>query len=135
MERSCRSLITQSQENPQIESDNNKIDFEMIHKYALDEAPKDFIVNSFERIAWADPFPHDKDSNTRLIDLKRNSEIINDPEYEQVYPDEKMFSRETNPMPIYIPSKSVMFKMMRSCIGVKSPKDLWIQKMEKWYTQ
>ena len=33
----------------------------------------------------------------------------------------------TMPKPIYIPKKEVMFSLMRSCVGIEDPKDLWVK--------
>ena len=44
---------------------------------------------------------------------------------DQIYP-ESRFDSGTSPTVIYIPSRDVMSKMMRACIGVTDPKDLWI---------
>ena len=31
-----------------------------------------------------------------------------------------------SPIPVFIPNAAVMWKMMRACIAVKRPEDLWV---------
>ena len=33
---------------------------------------------------------------------------------------------ENSPMTVYIPTKDIMFKMMRACLGCQNIEDLWI---------
>ena len=42
-----------------------------------------------------------------------------------VYP-ESRYVEGLSPFVIYIPKKEIMLKMMRACIEVKKPEDLWI---------
>ena len=42
-----------------------------------------------------------------------------------VYP-EFRYVNGNAPHSIYIPRKEIMLKIMRACIGVKKPEDLWI---------
>ena len=35
------------------------------------------------------------------------------------------YNKEYSPFQIYIPKTDLMFKMMRACVGVKQPRDLW----------
>jgi len=44
---------------------------------------------------------------------------------DDVYPKSKYFE-ESNPFCLYIPNKEIMFKMIRACIKVTEPEDLWI---------
>lgn len=60
------------------------------------------IVQSFESIGWKDPF----DSN--LATLAKNKKA------------------PTHMHMAYIPSKELMFSMMRACINIEKPQDLWI---------
>jgi hypothetical protein len=41
-----------------------------------------------------------------------------------VYPESRLV-KGLSPYAIYIPNKEIMLKMMRACIQVKSPEDLW----------
>ena len=42
-----------------------------------------------------------------------------------VYPEERLIRGES-PSVIYIPSVHIMLKMMRACIGISKPDDLWL---------
>ena len=35
-----------------------------------------------------------------------------------------------SPYCIYIPTKEIMVKIMRACVGVKDPKELWVNRVE-----
>ena len=35
------------------------------------------------------------------------------------------YTKGNSPNTLYFPSKMMLFKMMRACIGVTDPKDLW----------
>jgi hypothetical protein len=40
------------------------------------------------------------------------------------------YLNDSSPMCVYIPSKEILFKMMKACIGVDKPQDLWIYNEE-----
>ena len=40
------------------------------------------------------------------------------------------FSEENSPMIVYLPSKQLLFKMMRACFGCQTKEDLWINYFE-----
>ena len=42
-----------------------------------------------------------------------------------IYPRDR-YTSEHSPMTIYIPTREIMFKMMRACLGCKNVEDLWI---------
>lgn len=42
-----------------------------------------------------------------------------------LYP-ENRYIEDQVPLHIYIPRKEIMFKLMRACIDVEKPEDLWI---------
>ena len=46
-------------------------------------------------------------------------------EVDLVYPFHR-YSPDYSPTFIYLPSPSLLFKMMKACIGVQTYKDLWI---------
>ena len=77
-----------------------------------------------------DPFFGDKDTNTRTRDLAKNQEIKQEPIYEYIYPEYKMRDPEAAPSQIFIPTKAIMFKMMRSCIKCANADQLWYKKKE-----
>lgn len=90
----------------------------MLKEYQLSDPPQSFMINSFERLGWPDPFPYDNDNNTRVSDLQLNQKVMDDPLNVFIYPEGKM-QKDQLPMSIYIPSKAIMFKLMRACIGIK----------------
>lgn len=74
-----------------------------------------------------DPFP---DEST----VMDTNNCYNDPNSkftveDMVYPKSRYFD-EYSPMIIYIPSKPMMVKIMRACMGCQSPADLWINNDE-----
>ena len=40
------------------------------------------------------------------------------------------YVEENSPVCVYIPSKLMMFKMMKACIGCHQPEDLWIHQIK-----
>ena len=79
----------------------------------------EFLVNSFHRINWPEPFSNiDFLSEPEKIDIAQISDIINDPLDNMIYSKSKTLS-EDSPITVYIPSKVVMFKLMRACIDKK----------------
>ena len=46
-----------------------------------------------------------------------------------IYPDLRMDIGTDSPIQIFIPSKALMFKLMRSCINIKNKNDLWINQL------
>ena len=77
---------------------------------------KSWNVNSFRGIGWPDPFP-DEFSSCEKDFLKYR--------YELVY-QEARYSPYYSPFMIYIPSRHVMVKLMRSCLGCETKEDFWI---------
>jgi len=111
-----------------------------------------YLINSFEDLGWADPFPDEDYVEMREeagakptpkkkpsllepeIELPEEVESTNgesitmaedqDPDL-LVYP-ESRYGPDESPAAIHLPSRDVMFKLMRACIGVEKPADLWI---------
>lgn len=54
-----------------------------------------------------------------------NNEIAKDPLGTNIYSSDKTMGVKS-PMVMYIPNKSIMFKLMRSCIDVVELDDLWV---------
>jgi len=52
-------------------------------------------------------------------------------EVEELAYDRKRYVQAECPRCIFIPSKYVMFSIMRACLGVKNPRMLWITAKEK----
>ena len=61
-----------------------------------------------------------------LEDMDLNASVVQDSTV-FIYPRDKILAKNS-PMQIYIPSAAVMFKMMRACIDIKDPSDLWMNK-------
>lgn len=78
---------------------------------------------SFESLGLLDPFP---DENSNLVDdsvLDTNDQIKME---SQVYPASRFTSQ--SPRCIFIPSKQVMLKLIKACMGCESPNDLWFNR-------
>ena len=73
-QRTKRFLISESKPDPIVEVQVNKIyDKKFFKKYDFDKSNKfDFMINSFERIGWPDPFPNDLDTSSKKSDLLLN---------------------------------------------------------------
>jgi hypothetical protein len=111
-------------------------------------------INSFAQIGWTDPFPRPVCTGefveepditdsiaTQHIDMavKKNKDILaknflyqdktvlgkKKKEVKLIYPLIR-YDPDDSPMTIYIPTRSVMFKLMRACLGCKHVEDLWI---------
>ena len=96
---------------------------DILSKYGLSEKTKDYMINSFAKIGMPDPFPQNKEMMTTEEDKDLLDEVIANYDV-YVYPDWKNDPYQS-PKRIWIPNKAVMLKMMRSCIGIKNPEDLW----------
>jgi len=98
---------------------------DFLQKYKLADAVEaDFMVNRFWTVGMGDPYPDDDLTVIGSRDDPRTCELPQTPE-DQVYPQTRLI-KGLSPYTLYIPSKEVMVKMMRSCITVKDPQDLWI---------
>ena len=95
----------------------------------VDDRAASFLINRFWTVGFADPYPDD-DLNIigSVDDIPKDFHSpcrVGD----RVYPDSR-YSDGNSPYCIYIPCKEVMLKLMRACIKVKTPEDLWI--MSGW---
>ena len=77
-----------------------------------------FNINTFEMLGIWDPFPLENYSGQ--------------PEYRQpahdvdlVYSHMRLAKKMCSPLCVYIPTKEIMFKIQRACIGVKKAEELW----------
>ena len=66
-----------------------------------------------------DPFPGDDYSQSNFIIPKVKEDMV----YE-----ESRYKKGESPKSIYVPSHILMFKLMRACINVTAPEDLWFNK-------
>ena len=92
-----------------------------LDKYDLNQDNRSWLVNYFEEIGWFDPLP----SMSFMTNVYEPQDDENDCNF-HVYPPSRM--TEEMPRPIYIPKKELMFIMMRSCIDIRKPEDLWVNK-------
>ena len=85
-------------------------------------------ISSFEEIGIVDPFPDDKIQKRNFKIPQRVNEIY---DIEQLVYHESRYCYNENPklkkniFCIFIPSKEVMFKLMRASIHVSSESELW----------
>ena len=89
--------------------------FFISYKDVIEEA-QPHNISSFKQIAIFDPYP-----NEPLADFEIPTQDL-----DFIYEDSR-YKKDNSPNCIYIPSKKVMLKIMRACIGVKDEKDLWFQ--------
>ena len=104
---------------------NSRVTRDFLKKYDLIEKNKSFLVNSFWMIGWDDPFPDDDEFIIGSIDDPAPDLKSPEAADDWVYP-EFRYVEGNAPNQIYIPRKEIMLKIMRACIGVKNPEDLWI---------
>ena len=102
---------------------NGVIGKDFLVKYDICDEYKPFLINSFQTIGWSDPFPDDIDSVTGSLADGVNLKVPEHP-LDYVYEDSRYCS-DYSPMCIYVPKKEVMLKMMRGCISIKDPEELW----------
>ena len=84
---------------------------------------KDYQINSFRSIGWADPYPNDDQFITGSLDDGYNLRCPESPD-DLVY-QEQRYIKGNSPICQYIPRKEIMLKIMRACVGIKTPQDLW----------
>lgn len=86
---------------------------------------QNFHINSFAQIGVEDPFPEDSmflqgsvpDEDERIFrPCKSKNELV----YHK-----SRFVRESSPNPLFLPRKELMLKLIRACIEVKRPSELW----------
>lgn len=100
-------------------------DFLIKYDFADNHRLAPFTINSFAQIGLSDPFPDDDqfiegsldDVNPDLYKMPDSPEV-------KVYPDDR-YRKGFCPYCIYIPRKEIMLKLMRACIGVRNPSELW----------
>lgn len=85
---------------------------------------KSFLINSFWGIGWSDPFPDEYSSiEPELCQMLSEDQLI----YH-----ESRYYYDSSPMTIFIPSKLIMIKIMRACIGIDRVENLWIYDYSEW---
>lgn len=68
-------------------------------------------IHTFSEIGWLDPLPIDSIENLTVFVEKSKTSFIEAKEKRL----------------LYLPSRAVMIKIMRACIGVRDPNLLWIE--------
>ena len=106
-------------------------DFFTVERYDLiDEQPRNYFINRFWTIGFADPFPNDDEFIIGSVDDIPDDLATPCKVEDHVYPCIR-YTEGNSPYCIYIPSREVMLKLMRACIKVKKPEDLWINQVNK----
>lgn len=87
------------------------------YENVLDCPDEPFNINSFQQIGMADPFPTENKVNFEIP--RAHTDMV----YGQ-----SRYRKDNSPHTLYIPSRKLLFKIMRACIGVDQVKDLWFNK-------
>ena len=93
----------------------------------IDDRDASFLIKRFWTVGFADPYPDDDKNIIGSVDdvppdLKTPCRVE-----DRVYPDSR-YVQGRSPFCMYIPCKEIMLKLMRACVKVKSPEELWILK-------
>ena len=107
--------------------ENSKLARDFLIKYKMtDKTEQVFLINSFWSLGWPDPYPNDEDLLIGSADdVPRDFRLPLKPS-DDVYAPSRYIQQ--SPYCIYIPKKEVMLKIMRACVAVKDPADLWINR-------
>ena len=76
-------------------------------------------ISNFEMIGFHDPYPNEPNYSNFSIPCCEDDEVY------------KFEEKQQNPFLHYFPSRLMMFKLMRACIGIKNIENLWYLKLEK----
>jgi hypothetical protein len=109
--------------------EKSKISSEFLVEYDILEEYKPFLINSFQTIGWSDPFPDEDLAITGSQDDGLNLTIpvsIGDLVYQR-----SRYVKEHSPLHLYVPKKEIMLKIMRACVGIHKPQDLWFVQKKK----
>ena len=104
-----------------------KISNKFNHLYEIRNttACSDFLISSCDAVGIADPFPGD------LSATCHSNFAIPQSALDFVYPKTRL-SEQRSPLTIYLPTKEVMLKLMRACIGVQAIDQLWFNQKEQY---
>jgi len=82
------------------------------------------MIMSFWQIGMADPFPDESTfvSDEHAMIGKENLSVD-----KLVYPRYRYIEGQS-PLAIYIPSRPIMVKIMRACMGCHTPDELWFNR-------
>lgn len=81
-----------------------------------------YYIQSFWSLGLADPFPDEATTIDEQFQLIGTEKILLD---KFVYPD-VWYESQWSPQMIYLPTRIIMMKMMRGCMGCDSKSDLWV---------
>ena len=84
-----------------------------------------YLINRFWTVGLADPYPDDEYKLIGSIDDVPSNFYTPCRASDHVY-HQSRYKKENSPYCIYMPSKEIMLKIMRACIKVDKPEDLWI---------
>ena len=115
--------LVSEEEISELTKENSVIAKNFLVKYKMIDEKKVFNINSFSTVGWSDPYPNDDKYITGSVDDDDDITLpvkVDD----WVYP-ESRYIKGFSPYVIYIPKKEIMLKMMRACIEIKRPEDLW----------
>ena len=87
--------------------------------YGLGDQPAElYLINDWVEIGIMDPFPNER---------SEDQAVMSSPEKvsQDVYHTSR-YVESQSPNVNFIPRQEIMWKLMRSCIGVKDPDDLWV---------
>ena len=88
--------------------------------FGVKKIQKTLFIMSFNQIGWCDPFVYDE-----VISKNSWQEPV---EYDDLVCNPKLLVKDRTPRMLSIPSKELMFKMMRACIGIEAEEELWFYK-------
>lgn len=77
---------------------------------------KPWNINSLRTIGWSDPFPKEAKLLEGGYFDSRHAKICKD-EFDLIYPEYRL-KEDLVPLQMFIPRREIMFKLMRSCIGI-----------------
>ena len=80
---------------------------------------KSYNINNLKTVGFIDPFEKEEKANNAKGKLPDKSKPTNN-----VYP-MKRYIKDWSPLCLYIPSKDILFKLMRACVGAEQETDLW----------
>ena len=110
--------------NLHLPPDSAKMETKVMKKFeSCLEKAQPFHISSFEQIGLHDPFPSEPKDMEDFVYPQAVDDLA--------YPKDA-YKKGQSPHVLYFPSKRLMFKIMRACIGVTSSKDLWFNRLEKY---
>ena len=101
------------------------LDFEIAYGFSFENKKnkkmQPWRINTFWSLGLADPFPDETTIMEKEKALDGEKQFTLE---ERIYPDSRYDPKEV-PLMIYLPSRIMMWKMIRSCMGCKNVSELW----------